>query len=149
AELGPVPDRDRRRVRPVLLLRPRRAGDARLVARGGSVELGEADVAPGTPLCPSSWPGLSRPSMSSSLQMPTRKTWMPATSAGMTEYAATWVSLPRRLRDRHLVHLHAERDGRVVAEQHQHLSNAGAADRSLDLGKLGVRQLDLLHQRKG
>src|SRR5215207_1976804 len=42
------------------------------------------------------------------------------------------------LRDRHLMDLHAERHGSVIAEQHQHLGDAGAADDFLDLGKLGI-----------
>ncbi len=50
---------------------------------------------------------------------------------------------------RHLVHLHAERDRCVVADQYQHLGDAVAADGPLDLGELGVRQLRAGDQRRG
>src|SRR4051794_31717630 len=45
--------------------------------------------------------------------------------------------LPKLLRrDRHLMHLHAERHGGVIAEQHQHFGDSVAAQRLLDFGKI-------------
>jgi hypothetical protein len=55
----------------------------------------------------------------------------------------------RRLRDRHLVHLHPERHRGVVADENQHLGDALAAERLLDLGELGVRQFRFADQRRG
>src|SRR5258705_8579157 len=41
-----------------------------------------------------------------------------------------------RRRDRHLMHLHRHGDRGVIAQEHQHLGDAGAAERRLDLGEL-------------
>src|SRR3954465_11852394 len=73
-----------------------------------------------------------------------------AKSSDVSSATPTQRAIPRmlRLRDRHLVHLHAERDRGVVADQHQHLGDAVAADRLLDLGEFGVGELGALQQRR-
>jgi hypothetical protein len=55
----------------------------------------------------------------------------------------------RWLRNRHVVHLHRQRHRGVIAEQHQHLGDAVAAQHVLDLGELRVRKLGAGHERRG
>ena len=45
--------------------------------------------------------------------------------------------------------LHCQRYRAVIAEQHKHFSDAGAAKLRLNGGELGVRQLGAAYQRVG
>ena len=47
------------------------------------------------------------------------------------------------------MHLHGERDRRVVPEQNQYFRDSGAAQHRFDLAELRIRQFGTRHQRGG